>query len=157
MNHLVICCLGNEGQSDGSGEDDASPTMDTTRGDHGAKQFSDQRAPPDRSGQPLPELEFGSSTLWSNSSRLVIILFFHFSFSLKSIWCLLYICFCFHQLFKYKVTFIWMNIYIYIYEQHFQGSLKKAFFKSFWITNFAWYQTNKPNLCLFMRYLWVLP
>ncbi|CAK9318015.1 unnamed protein product [Citrullus colocynthis] len=57
------------GQSDGSGEDDASPTMDTTRGDHGPKQFSDQRAPPDRSNQSLPELEFGSSTLWSNSSR----------------------------------------------------------------------------------------
>ncbi|XP_050942234.1 transcription repressor KAN1-like isoform X5 [Cucumis melo] len=59
------------GQSDGSGEDDVSPTiMGTTRGDHGgSKQFCDQRAPPDRSAQPPSDMEFGCSTLWSNSSR----------------------------------------------------------------------------------------
>ncbi|XP_022983637.1 transcription repressor KAN1-like isoform X2 [Cucurbita maxima] len=57
------------GQSDGSGEDEVSPTLGTTSGDHGPKQFSDQRASPDRSSQQSPDLEFGSSTLWSNSSR----------------------------------------------------------------------------------------
>ena len=60
-----------EGQSDGSGDDDVSPTICTGRGDNAPRQFSDQRAPLERSGQPPPDWEFGSSTLWSNSSRLV--------------------------------------------------------------------------------------
>lgn len=56
------------GQSDGSGEDDVSPTMGAGGGEH---QFSDQRAPADPGGQASPDLEFGSSTLWSNSSRSI--------------------------------------------------------------------------------------
>lgn len=53
------------GQSDGSGEDDIYPMRSST--DRGLRPHSDQRGPSD--GPVQQEMEYPSTTLWSNSSR----------------------------------------------------------------------------------------